>query len=109
MVTVRKRSTNKALSPMPLSELPIMRALLAIPPPVARGSDQITRKRAIKGDPKTQLRMLTLTIVDKIQVLALRRPRALLVVAQVLDKLLDEQLEVLLDRKHANHGPSKTS
>ena len=106
MVTVRKRSTNKALSPMPLSELPIMRALLALPTPLAR--DQTTRKRAIKEDDKTQLTMLTLKIVDKIQVLALRRPRALIVVAQVIDKLLDEQLELLLERKHADPRPSKT-
>ena len=105
MVTVRKRSAKKALSPMPLSELPIMRALMAIPMPPTR--NQSTAKRAIKSDPKTQLTMLTLTIVDKIQVLALRRPRALLVVAQVLDKLLDQQLELLLDRKHVDHGSSK--
>ena len=106
MVTARKRSAHKALSPMPLSELPIMRALLAVPAP-ARGT--ATRKRAIKGDPKKELTTLTLTIVNKIQVLALRRPRALIVVARVLDTLLDQQLKLLLDTKHVARGQRKTS
>ena len=104
MVTGRKRSAHKALSPMPLSELPIMRALLAIPPTGGK-----TRKRAIKSDQKKQLAMLTLKIVDKIQVLALRRPRALVVVAQAVDKLLDQQLERLMDTKHLDRGPRKLS
>jgi hypothetical protein len=107
MVTARKRSAHKALSPMPLGELPIMRALLAVPAPSARGTT--TRKRAIKGDPKKELRTLTLTIVNKIQVLALRRPRALIVVARVLDTLLDQQLKLLLDTKPGARGPRKTS
>jgi hypothetical protein len=34
-------------------------------------------------------------IIDKLQLLALRRPRALVIVAQVLDELLRRQLEVL--------------
>jgi hypothetical protein len=91
---------------LPLSELPIMKALLAMPAPPPGG--KTTRKRAIR-DPKTQLAMLTLTIIDKIQVLALRRPKALIVVAQVLDELLDQQLELLLDPKHAPRGPRKLS
>jgi hypothetical protein len=64
---------------------------------------------AINGDPKEQLTTLTRTIVDKIQVLALRRPRALLAVGQLLDKLLDQQLELLQDTKHVDRGPRKTN
>jgi hypothetical protein len=37
------------------------------------------------------------TIIDKLQVLALRRPRALIIVAQVLDGLLKRQLDALDD------------
>lgn len=97
MMTAKKRSARKALSPMPLSELPIMRALLALPtPPAGTTTDS---KRALKRDPGTELRTLMLTIVDKIQVLALRRPQALTDVAKVVDQLLDHQLEVLVDKK----------
>jgi hypothetical protein len=64
---------------------------------------------AIKGDPKEQLTMLTRTIVDKLQVLALRRPRALIAVGQLLDKLLDQQLELLQDVKPVDRGPRKLS
>jgi hypothetical protein len=92
---------------MPLSELPIMKALLAIPTPPAGG--KTTRKRALKVDPKKQLAMLTRTIVDKLQVLALRRPSALIVVARALDKLLDEQLERLMDTKRVGRGRRKLS
>jgi hypothetical protein len=34
-------------------------------------------------------------IIDKLQVLALRRPRALIIAATVLDSLLDESLDLL--------------
>ena len=71
---------------MPLSELPMMKSLLAMATP---------RNSGRKGDPKTQLTMLRLTIIDKLQVLALKRPHALIIVAQVLNKLLDQQLEVV--------------
>jgi hypothetical protein len=40
---------------------------------------------------------LLATIIDKLQVLALRRPRALIIVAQVLDGLLRQQVELLDD------------
>ena len=106
MMTAKKRSDRKALSPLPLSELPIMRALLAVTPPPA---GRTATERAIKGDPGTELRTLMLTIVDKIQVLALRRPQALNDVAKVVDTLLDEQLEALGDKKQVDRGPTKSS
>ena len=104
-MTAKKPAAHKALPPIPLSELPMMRALLLMPAPTAGG--KTTRKPVIKGDPKTQLTMLTLTIVNKLQILALRRPQALIIVAQVLDKLLDQQLEVLKDKKHVDRSPTK--
>ena len=88
-----KRTAHKPLPPMPLSELPMIKALLAMATPLVGG--KTTRDPTIKGDPKTQLTMLRLTIIDKLQVLALKRPHALIIVAQVLDKLLDQQLEVV--------------
>ena len=93
-MTAKKRAAHKALATIP--KLPMMRAPLARPTP--RGGGKTTRKPAIEDDPKTQLMMLMRKIVDKVQVLALRRPRALLNIAQVVDTLLDEQLEALLDR-----------
>ena len=104
-----KRTAYKPLPPMPLSELPMMKALLAMATPLVGG--KTTRDPTIKGDPKTQLTMLRLTIIDKLQVLALRRPRALIVVAQLLDRLLDQQLEVLdehLDSEHADRRETDT-
>jgi hypothetical protein len=106
MMTAKKRSARKALSPLPLSELPIMRALLAVTPPPAGTT---ASKRAIKGNPGTELRTLMLRIVDKIQVLALRRPQALTDVAKVVDELLDRQLEGLLDKKQVDRGPKASS
>jgi len=106
MMTAKKRSDRKALSPLPLSELPIMRALLAVTPPPA---GRTATERAIKGDPGTELRTLMLTIVDKIQVLALRRPQALTDVARVVDKLLDQQLEGLVDKKQVDHDPEEST
>ena len=88
-MTAKKRPARATLPSMPLSELPMMKALLALT------GGTITRTPEIKGDPKTQLAMLRLTIIDKLQVLALKRPRALVIIAQVLDAFLDEQLEVL--------------
>jgi hypothetical protein len=79
---------------MPLSELPIMKALMELSTP----SSAITlAKQRLKEDPKTQLVRLMETIIDKLQILALRQPRALIIVAQVLDGLLKRQLEVLDD------------
>ena len=94
-MTAKKRPAraHTTLPPMPLRELPMMKALLAV-----TGSGMTTRSAATKGDPKTQLATLRLTIIDKVQVLALRRPRALVLVAQVLDALLDEQLRALDDQ-----------
>lgn len=92
-IMAKKRAAHKALPTIP--KLPMVRAPLARPTP--RGGGKTTRKPAIKDDLKTQLIVMTRKIVDKVQVLALRRPRALLSVAQVVDKLLDEQLEALLD------------
>jgi hypothetical protein len=86
----RPARAHAPLPAMPLRELPMMKALLAL-----TGGRAASRQPATKGDPKTQLTTLRLTIIDKLQVLALRRPRALVIVAQVLDRLLDEQLEVL--------------
>jgi hypothetical protein len=104
MMTAKKRSAHKALSPMPLTELRMMKALLAMSATRAK-----TRgKGAIEEDPKTQLRMLTLKIVDKIQVLALQRPGALIIVAQVLDRLLDQELEFLQDKKHVDRSQTRT-
>jgi hypothetical protein len=96
-MTAKKRTVRSTLPSMPLSELPMMKALLAL-----TGNGTKIRSSAIKEDPTTQLTMMRLTIIDKLQVLALRRPRALVIIAQVLDALLDEQLEVLdepLDRR----------
>jgi hypothetical protein len=102
-MTAKKRArARKALPPMPLSELPMMKALIAMATPAA--GSKTARKPATTEDPKIQLKTLTLTIIDKLQVLMLRRPRALIIVAQVLDRLLDEQLAVLDEnpdaRKH---------
>ena len=108
-MTATKRTAHKPLPPMPLSELPMMKSLLAMATPLV--GDKTTRDPTIEGEPKTQLTMLRLTIIDKLQVLALRRPRALIIVAQVLDRLLDQQLEVLdehLNSKHADRRKAKT-
>ena len=87
MVTATKRSAHKALSPMPLSELPMMKALAL--------TGTTTRHPSTKRDSKTVLTTLRLTIIDKLQILALRRPQALVTILQVLDSLLDEHLNVL--------------
>ena len=88
-MTARGRPAYTALPPMPLSELPMMKALLALIP------GHTGPNPSAKGDPKAQFTMLRLAIIDKLQVLALRRPQALVVVARLLDALLDEQLKVL--------------
>ena len=94
MAAKKASRTRTALRPMPLSELPIMKALMGLPaPPAGTGLP----KRRSKEDPKAQLARLMGTIIDKLQVLALRRPRALIIVAQVLDGLLKRQLDVLDD------------
>jgi len=85
----KKRPAHRPLPPMPLSELPMMKALMALT------GRRVTRYPLAKGDPKTQLTTLRLAIIDKLQVLALRRPQALVIIAQVLDMLLDEQLNIL--------------
>jgi hypothetical protein len=93
---------------MPLSALPIMKALLWEPTPRATG--KTTRARAPKTDPKLQLATLMPAIIDKLQVLALKRPRALIVVAKILDALLKRQLEVLdEDDARGEHRPRQTT
>jgi glyceraldehyde-3-phosphate dehydrogenase/erythrose-4-phosphate dehydrogenase len=77
---------------MPLTELPVMKALLG---DTRRARGKTTRAPTTKTDPKTQLATLMPMIIDKLQLLALRRPRALIIVAQVLDELLRRQLKVL--------------
>jgi hypothetical protein len=88
-MTAKKRPVRRPLPPMPLSEPPMMKALLTL---MAGGAT--TRHRATEGDPQTRLTTLRLTIIDKLQVLALRRPQSLFIMAQVLDALLDEQLNI---------------
>ena len=95
-----------ALRPMPLSQLPIMKALMGWPtPPAGTGPP----KRSPEEDPKTQLARLMTTIIDKLQILALRRPRALIIVAQVLDGLLKQQLDTLDDDRDSEHIEDRKS
>jgi hypothetical protein len=89
-MTAKKRPARRPIPPMPLSELPMMKALLALIP-----GGVVPGPLATKGDPKTQFMELRLAIIDKLQVLALRRPEALIIVAQVLEALLNEQLKFL--------------
>jgi hypothetical protein len=96
-MTARGRPAYTALPPMPLSELPMMKALLTSIP----GGAAI-RNPSAKGDAKARFTMLRLAIIDKLQVLALRRPQALVLVAQVLDALLNEQLKVLGEQRNGN-------
>ncbi len=73
---------------MPPGELPAVKALMGLPTP----SSAVTpSKRGPKEDPKRQLARLMGTIIDKLQILALRRPRALIIVAQLIDGLLKQQ------------------
>ena len=97
----KKRPARRPLPPMPLSELPMMKALMAL-----TAGRRATRHPPAKGDPKKQLTTLRLTIIDKLQVLALRRPQALVFIAQVLDMLLDEQLDVLLTGEQIDSSPT---
>jgi hypothetical protein len=60
---------------------------------------------------REQLTTLRQTVIDKLQVLTLRRPRALIVVAQVLDGLLHEHLKLLdehLDSENVDGSETKT-
>jgi hypothetical protein len=75
---------------MPLSELPMMKALLAL-----TDAGTTTRRRATKRHAKTRLRTLRLTMIDKLQILALRRPEALAIMARAVSALIDEQLNIL--------------
>jgi hypothetical protein len=64
-----------------------------------------------RARPRTTLPSMP-TIIDKLQILALTRPRALIIVAKVLDGLLSGQLEALdeqdLKGEHVDAGPKKT-
>ena len=100
-MTAKKRPSQRPLPPMPLSELPMMKALLAMAAPLPGGKP--SRDPAIGGNPAAELTTLRLTIIDKLQILALRRPRALLIVAQMVDRLLDRQLAVLDEPPNREH------
>jgi hypothetical protein len=100
-MTAKKRPSQRPLPPMPLSELPMMKALLAMADPLPGAKP--SRNLAIGGSPTAELTTLRLTIIDKLQILALRRPRALLIVAQMVDRLLDRQLAVLDQHPNSEH------
>jgi hypothetical protein len=85
---------------MPLSELPIMKALMGLASP---SSAITTPERRPNEHPKMQFARLMTTIIDKLQILALRRPRALIIVAQVIDGLLKQQLDALDDVQTGEH------
>jgi hypothetical protein len=63
------------------------------------------RSRDFSREQRTVLRQ---AIIDKLQVLALKRPRALIVVERMLDALLDDSLH-LLDEPRAPSAPVKKS
>jgi hypothetical protein len=63
------------------------------------------RSRDFSREQRTVLRQ---AIIDKLQVLALKRPRALIVVERVLDALLDNSLH-LLDESPEPSAPAKKS
>jgi hypothetical protein len=108
-MTAKKPSAHTPLRPMPLSELRMMKALLATSP--SRAGDKTTRKPATKDTQTTDPRTLRLTIIDKLQVIALRRPRALIILAEVLDELLGQHLQVLdehPDSEKADRRRTKT-
>ena len=67
----RSAPAHRPLPPMPLSELPMMKALIEL-----TGRRMTRNPLQAKGKLKTQLTTLRLTIIDKLQVLALRRPGA---------------------------------
>ena len=89
---------------MPLSELRMMKALLATSPP--RAADKTTHRPASKETRTRDLTTLRLAIIDKLQVLALRRPQALIILAEVLDELLGRHLE-LPDEHPDSQGADK--
>ena len=88
LVMAIKKPTGAALHPPPSDTIKGL-----APRPAANNA---TSPRAIK-DPRTRLASVMTTIIDKLQVLALRQPRALIVIAEVLDGLLKRQLDVLDD------------
>jgi hypothetical protein len=83
-----------------------MKALMGLPPPPAGTRPP---KRSPKEDRETQLARLMTTVIDKLQILALRRPRALIIVAQVLDGLLKQQLDALDDDFDGEHSEDRES
>jgi hypothetical protein len=90
-MTAKKRSAHTRLPPRPLSELRIMKALLApSPPPAAEKTIHELATKERTRDATT----LRLAIIDKLQVLALRRPHALIILAEVLDELLGQHLRL---------------
>ena len=92
-MTAKKRPPHIPLPPLPLSELRMMKALLATSRPPA--GHKATHKPATNATRTTDVTTLRLTIIDKLQVLALRRPHALIILAEVLDELLRQHLRLL--------------
>jgi hypothetical protein len=78
-----------------------------------KGSTRARRKATPKSRTSPRRRQLSReevttlmqTIIDKLQVLALRRPRAMIIAATVLDCLLDKSLD-LLDDDSADVNPT---
>ena len=92
-------------SPIPLSELRMMKALLSTSrPPAGERTTHETTTTGARARDSTTLRP---PIIDKLQVLALRRPPALIILAEVLDELLGQQLG-LLDPRPDRLGADKS-
>jgi hypothetical protein len=92
-MTVKKRPAHAPLPAIPLSELRMMKALLATSRPPA--GQKATHKPATDATRTTDVTTLRLAIIDKLQILALRRPHALIILAEVLDELLRKHLGLL--------------
>jgi len=74
-----------------------------------------SRTRSKRSSPRArdfsrqQRTVLRQAIIDKLQVLALRRPRALIVVERVLDGLLDDSLHALEESRKPSAPAKKSS
>jgi hypothetical protein len=80
----------------------------------SRARSPTTRSKQRRSSPRSrdfsreQRTVLRQAIIDKLQVLALKRPRALIVVERVLDALLDDGLHLLEEHPEAS-APVKKS
>jgi hypothetical protein len=80
----------------------------------SRGQSPTARSKPRRSSPpardfsREQRTVLRQAIIDKLQVLALTRPRALIVVEKVLDGLLDDSLHLLEEHPEAS-APVKKS